>query len=314
MNPPACGPSTCEATSWSVSLSGSPTALPSHASRTQSSGFMRCRVSELPLRLGSRALRYQTALAARGAVDFAGRGPKPRFSRLRRSDRESGPPAVDPLARDASLARLEAVLFIAREPLSTRKLARLAHLADGTEARTLIRRLNSFYDEGQSAFRAEEVAGGFRLMSRPKFGAWLRRLHRSPVEMRLSGPAMETLAVVAYRQPALRAQIEAIRGVDCGEILRQLMERELVRIAGRSEDLGRPYLYGTTRRFLELFGLRDLDDLPRAEALRHNPEASRSELGASLNDKPGIGRALDDIPQSQREDQEETQRDHHRSV
>ena len=273
---------------------------------------MRCRVSELPLRLHSNALRYRTPLTARCA--WASLSTKTRFTRIGRHDAESGPQVADPLARDPSLARLEAVLFVAREPLSTRKLARLAHLADGTEARTLIRRLNRFYDEGQSAFRAEEVAGGFRLMSRPKFGAWLRRLHRSPGEMRLSAPAMETLAVVAYRQPALRAQIEAIRGVDCGEILRQLMERELVRIAGRSEDLGRPYLYGTTRRFLELFGLRDLDDLPRADVLRYDPETPRSDLGPSIEDKPGISRALDDIPQSQREDQEETQSDHHRSV
>jgi segregation and condensation protein B len=85
------------------------------------------------------------------------------------------------------------------------------------------------------------------------------------MEVRLSAPAMETLAVVAYRQPVLRAEVEAIRGVQCGEILRQLMERDLVRIAGRSEELGRPFLYGTTRRFLEVFGLRHLDELPRAE-------------------------------------------------
>ena len=155
-----------------------------------------------------------------------------------------------------------------REPLTTRKLAQLAGLEDGTEARTLIRRLNRWYDETQTAFRAEEVAGGFQLMSRPQFGAWLRRLYDIPSETRLSAPALETLAVVAYRQPVLRADVEVIRGVDCGEILRQLMERDLVRIAGRSEELGRPYRYATTKRFLQVFGLRHLDELPRAEQLR----------------------------------------------
>jgi segregation and condensation protein B len=178
-------------------------------------------------------------------------------------------PATGDWVRDDRTARLEAVLFLAREPVNSRKLAQLAHLADGTEARTLVRRLNRWYDESGSAFRAEELAGGFQLMSRPKFGAWLRRLYNSPVEIRLSAPALETLAVVAYRQPVLRAEIEAIRGVDCGDILRQLMDRDLLRTAGRAEELGRPYWYATTKRFLQVFGLRHLDELPRAEMLRN---------------------------------------------
>jgi segregation and condensation protein B len=171
-------------------------------------------------------------------------------------------------ARDARLARTEAVLFVAREPLTSRKLAHFAGLLDGTEARTLVRRLNRLLDAEGCAFRVEEVAGGFQLMTRAKFGSWLRRLFQSPVEIRLSSPALETLAVVAYRQPVLRADVDAVRGVDCGELLRQLMERDLVRIVGRSEDLGRPYLYGTTKRFLQIFGLRHLEDLPRADILR----------------------------------------------
>ena len=105
-------------------------------------------------------------------------------------------------------------------------------------------------------------------MSRPQFAGWLRRLHGAPVELRLSAPALETLAVVAYRQPVMRSEIEAIRGVDCGEILRQLMDRNLVRAAGRAPELGRPYLYATTKRFLQVFGLRHLDDLPRSALLR----------------------------------------------
>jgi segregation and condensation protein B len=170
--------------------------------------------------------------------------------------------------RDVRLTRLEAVLFLAHEPLSSRKLAQFASLADGTEARTLVRRLNQRLDARGNAFRVEEVAGGFQMLTRPKFGGWLRRLFPAPVETRLSGPAMETLAVTAYRQPVLRAEIEAIRGVQCGEVLRQLMERDLVRIVGRSSDLGHPFLYGTTRKFLQVFGLRHLDELPRAAQLR----------------------------------------------
>ncbi|HEV3417232.1 MAG TPA: SMC-Scp complex subunit ScpB, partial [Pirellulales bacterium] len=177
-----------------------------------------------------------------------------------------------PLARDKRLARVEAALFLAREPLASRKIAQLSSLADGTEARTLVRRLNQLYDQGGSAFRVEELAGGFQMLTRPIFGPWLRRLLQTPVETRLSPPAMETLAVIAYRQPVLRAEIEGIRGVQCGDILRQLMDRDLVRITSRSDDLGRPLLYGTTKRFLQIFGLRHLDELPLAADLRHARE------------------------------------------
>jgi segregation and condensation protein B len=118
------------------------------------------------------------------------------------------------------------------------------------------------YDAQGCAFRIEEVAGGFQLMTRSKFAPWLRRLNAAWVEVRLSAPAMETLAVVAYRQPILRAEIEAIRGVQSGEVLRQLIERDLVRIVGRSEELGRPYLYGTSKRFLQIFGLKHIEELP----------------------------------------------------
>jgi segregation and condensation protein B len=169
------------------------------------------------------------------------------------------------------LARLEAVLFLSKEPLTSRKLAQFAGLEDGTQARTLIQRLNRSYDESGRAFRVEEIAGGYQLLTRRKFSGWLRRLAHVPGEARVSPPALETLAVIAYRQPVLKADIEAIRGVNCGEILRQLMERDLVRISGRSEELGRPFLYATTRRFLNLFGLHSLEDLPRAASIRNSP-------------------------------------------
>ncbi len=183
--------------------------------------------------------------------------------------------AAPPIAavRDRRRQRVEAILLLAREPLNSRKLAHYAGLADGTEARTIVRRLNALYDQEQRAFRIEEIGGGFQMLTRPQFGPWLRRLEHVPPEERLSAPALETLAVVAYRQPVVRAEIEAIRGVGCGEILRQLMDRDLVRIGGRSDELGRPYLYTTTRRFLQLFGLQNLEQLPRPERLSHEPGA-----------------------------------------
>ena len=228
-------------------------------------------------RLGSVALRYRRGRAGRqwpGGASVNGM--------LRHLwpgvGTEEAPVGAGPTARTAPMARLEAVLFLAREPLPTRKLAELAGLADGTQARTLVRKLNGLYDEEGCAFRAMEVAGGFQLMSRPTFARWLGRLHASAGEVRLSQPALETLSVVAYRQPVLRAEVEAIRGVQCGEVLRQLMERDLVRIVGRSEELGRPFLYGTTRHFLQVFGLRHLDELPRPE-LRRAAGASPQDGG-----------------------------------
>ena len=184
-------------------------------------------------------------------------------------DAKRGQADREPDGKESSrLARLEAVLFTAREPLPPRKLAKFANLADGTEARTLVATLIQRYDARGSAFQVARVAGGFQLLTRPNFAPWLKGQAPQAIALELSEPALETLAVVAYRQPVLRAEIEAIRGVHCGELLRQLMERELLRIVGRSEELGRPFLYGTTRRFLQLFGLRSLDDLPHADRLR----------------------------------------------
>lgn len=162
----------------------------------------------------------------------------------------------------AKRQRVEAVLLLSRGPVTRRKLAQLAGLADATEARTLVRQLNQRYAEDGRAFSAEEVAGGYQLMTRPALAPWIRRLGHIPSTIQLSPPALETMAIVAYRQPVLRADIEAIRGVACGEILRQLMEKDLVRISGRSEELGRPYLYSTTKLFLQTFGLHSADALP----------------------------------------------------
>ena len=159
--------------------------------------------------------------------------------------------------------KLEAVLLFNRGPATLRKLAQLADLADATQARTLIRALNDVYDREGSGLRIEEIAGGYQIFTRPVLAPWLRRLGSVPGNVRLSSPAMETLAIVAYRQPVLRADVEAIRGVACGEIIRQLMQKDLVKICGRSEELGRPYLYGTTKQFLETFGLKDIDTLPQ---------------------------------------------------
>ena len=122
------------------------------------------------------------------------------------------------------------------------------------------------------------------MLTRPQFAPWLRRLELVPPETVLSASMLETLAIIAYRQPVPRSEIEAIRGVGSDEALRQLMQRNLVRIEGRSEDLGRAYLYGTTRQFLQLFGLQSLDFLPRAQKIRE----AEAEIAMRISTQPTI--------------------------
>ena len=233
--------------------------------------------------LHSIAERYAGALACPGDCRArVGRVEQPRW--VAAGTLDAVPQPADEM--EVALQRLEAVLFLSREPLTSRKLSQYANLADGTQARTLVRRLNERYDAAGRAFRVEHVAGGYQLLTRRKFARWLRRLEHVPGETRLSAPALETLAVIAYRQPLPRADIEAVRGVNCGEILRQLMERELVRIDGRSEELGRPYLYSTTRRFLQIFGLVNLEELPGREALQTTPLPSQPPVFPEPSEPP----------------------------
>ena len=158
--------------------------------------------------------------------------------------------------------------MLADEPLAARKLADVAGLADAAEVRTFITRLQQLYDADGSAFQVEEIAGGYQLLTRPQYHPWLARLKRTGHELRLTSTALETLAVIAYKQPIMRAEVEKVRGVACGEVVRQLMEKGLVKVAGRHDSLGRPQLYGTTKRFLQAFGLNALQDLPEVESLR----------------------------------------------
>ena len=181
--------------------------------------------------------------------------------------------AVGELGRNTELALIEAALLAADEPLTLRRLATTSGIADAAETRKLVRQLQALYERDGSAFQVEEIAGGFQLLSRPEYHPWLARLKRAVAETRLSAPMRETLAIIAYRQPIMRADVEAIRGVQCSEILRQLMEKGLIRIAGRDASLGRPVLYGTTKKFLQVFGLKNLRDLPEGEQLKAPPVA-----------------------------------------
>jgi segregation and condensation protein B len=213
-----------------------------------------------------------------------GRGKLPRNHRLPAvyrlcGEEVKGTAAGGELVRDAQTALVEAALLAADEPLTLRRLAAVAGLADASEARRLVERLRTLYDQDGTAFQVEELAGGFQLLTRPAYHPWLARLRRAGNEMRLTAAARETLAIVAYRQPIARADVEVIRGVQSSDMLHQLMEKGLVRIAGRDESLGRPVLYATTRKFLQVFGLRSLRDLPQAQELA-DPAKKRKKTAA----------------------------------
>ena len=177
------------------------------------------------------------------------------------------------------LAQLcEAALFSAARPLTAEDLATLDPDATLADVRAALEELREHYDFDQHGIELVELAGGYQMLTRPIHAAAIERAQFSVRATRLTPAALETLAVIAYRQPVGRAEIEEIRGVSAGGVLRSLQERSLIDVVGRSEGLGRPLLYGTAPLFLELLGLRDLSDLPKAEELTvalqpHRPEA-----------------------------------------
>ncbi|MGE4157547.1 MAG: SMC-Scp complex subunit ScpB [Planctomycetota bacterium] len=157
---------------------------------------------------------------------------------------------------------LEALLFSTREPLTSQRLRHLLRGAEIEDMGTLVASLNADLEARGASVRAERVGGGWLLMTLPEFSPWIRRLFKHKTETRLSQAALETLAVVAYRQPITRAEVDAIRGVSSGPLMKSLLEKGLLKITGQAETVGRPLLYGTTQKFLETFGLADLKALP----------------------------------------------------
>ena len=224
----------------------------------------------------------------RGGRAQGGRAGLPANRRLpalyRLGETESGGQARGELARDAALAQVEAALLAADEPLTAKRLAAVAGLADAAEARRQVTALQALYDRDGTAFQVAELAGGYQLLTRPEYHPWLVRVRWGATELRLSAAARETLAIVAYRQPITRADVEAIRGVATDVLLRLLMEKGLLRIAGRDESLGRPMLYGTTKKFLQLYGLKSLHDLPEAKELSP-PRRAKKKTPKEAEDK-----------------------------
>ena len=162
---------------------------------------------------------------------------------------------------------VEAVLFASDAPLTADEIARADETLDEDRVEEAIRFLQAEYDDAERSFQVVELAEGFQILTRSEFAPYLERFDNVPRPSRLSGPALETLAIIAYRQPLGRIEMEYIRGVGSAGVLKTLQDRELIEVVGRAEGLGRPVLYGTTQRFLEHFGFKSLEDLPRPEEL-----------------------------------------------
>lgn len=162
---------------------------------------------------------------------------------------------------------VEAILFASDAPLSPGEIARADESLDEDRVEEALAVLRAEYDNTGRAFELREVAGGVQLMTRPEYAPYLERFDTVPRSSRLSGPALEALAIVAYRQPVGRLEVEYVRGVNSTGVIRTLLDRELIEAVGRGEGVGRPLLYGTTSRFLEHFGFPSMEHLPRPEEL-----------------------------------------------
>ncbi|HTY79600.1 MAG TPA: SMC-Scp complex subunit ScpB [Candidatus Bathyarchaeia archaeon] len=189
---------------------------------------------------------------------------------------------------------VEALLFASETPVEADRIQEVLDLGSAREARELVQELAARLDGQGRALQIIEVGGGYRLVTRPDVAPWLVKLARSRTRSRLSRSALETLAIVAYRQPVSRPDIDAVRGVNSEAVLDNLLDRRMLRIAGRKDSPGRPFLYETTRDFLVAFGLRDLADLPKVEGELVIPDASADAVSAvATADAPEAAPATD---------------------
>jgi segregation and condensation protein B len=177
---------------------------------------------------------------------------------------------------------IEALILASPEPVSAARLAEIVPSCEAPQAKDLVNELNTAYQEQDRAFEIWEVAGGYQIRTRAEFSGYLQQLQKQR-PLRLSRAALDTISIIAYKQPVTRAEIEEIRGVDTGAVLKSLLDRRLVRIAGQREVPGRPMLYATTRRFLEVFGLDSLAELPSLRELRD----LAAKKGVELPEEPG---------------------------
>jgi segregation and condensation protein B len=181
---------------------------------------------------------------------------------------------------------VESLLFVAEEPLTIERLTKIISGAQAGQIRLALEELEAEYATRQGGFFLNQVAGGYQFRTRPEHMEWIKRLLQ-PKPLHLSKAALETLAIIAYKQPVIRSDIEYIRGVDCGGVLRVLLERKFIRVLGRRELPGRPLIYATTKHFLEIFGLKNLEDLPTPKEIEEFGSSLSQEIEASDREEAG---------------------------
>ncbi len=194
---------------------------------------------------------------------------------------------VDRLAEINIKSKVEAVLFAADEPVTPASVAKAIEGVRPSTVKKAILALKEDYEGRDAGFEIVEEAGGWTMLTREDFAPYVRALRKAAESRKLSAAALEALAVVAYKQPVQRAEVEDIRGVGSGPMLRTLMEKGLVRIAGRAEALGRPLLYGTTKQFLKIFGLGSLKDLPKTSEVGYTTDRQDAKDAKSAKDGDG---------------------------
>ena len=186
---------------------------------------------------------------------------------------------------------IESLLFVAEEPLTVDRLKGILTQAETADIRSAAAELAMEYEQRGGGFYLDEVAGGYQIRTRPEYTEWIKKLIQ-PKPLRLSKPALETLVIIAYKQPIIRSDVEHIRGVDCGGVLRVLLERKLIRVLGRKEIAGRPLIYATTKRFLEVFDLKSLKDLPTPKEIEELGAAAGEESAARMLDTAATSETL----------------------
>lgn len=189
-------------------------------------------------------------------------------------------PASDPVASDVRALKgiLEALLFVTADPIPVTRFLALLGAVTKQEVDQALASLRQDYEQEGRGLQLAEVAGGYRIVTKAEFAPWLKRLEKVKAPSKLSRSALESLAIIAYKQPIVRAEVEQIRGVETSGVIRTLLERKLVRIVGRKEEPGRPIMYGTTKFFLEHFGLRDLSQLPPLREFKELGESEQAML------------------------------------
>ncbi|MFH1478980.1 MAG: SMC-Scp complex subunit ScpB [Candidatus Omnitrophota bacterium] len=203
--------------------------------------------------------------------------------------------------KDQAKSIIEAMFFVTDKPLFINEIKGVLEEFDAVTVRGIIADLAKDYEDTNRSFRIREIAGGFQIVTDPNLAPWLKRLYKTSGADRLTGPSLETLAIIAYKQPVTKPEIEAIRGVNVDGVLKTLVEKNLVKIAGRRETPGRPILYGTTQEFLQYFGLNSLEELPRLEEFHVTeedielPEHLKKDKEEVFQMEPSAGPEVDNI-------------------